>query len=291
MYNRKESVFMNTNINSAIEKLIEMGYEAKTMEVQKNNGITKVGITVKVVGTNIAPTLYFTGKESVDEIVDCCVRKTKTTPKLEKDIKDWDTIRSGLTLSLVNYDLNKDRDICIRQIPGTDLGIIVKYLALDDEVMGRGFITVTPRFLEIWGVSEDTLFIVAEDAFQNVNDYNIKSMTETLCELQGMEYDPTMELFAPTMDIVSNESKCNGAVVVINKNCQKELSKKYNGNFFIIPSSIHECIILPYDEENKRMMIESGMISEVNSTEVAPEEVLSDKLYYYDAEEDCIKVA
>lgn len=58
-------------------------------------------------------------------------------------------------------------------------------------------------------------------------------------------------------------------------------------NFYILPSSIHEVILLresfAEDAEYLRWMIQ-----EVNATEVAPEEILSDRAYYYDRETDTI---
>ena len=52
-------------------------------------------------------------------------------------------------------------------------------------------------------------------------------------------------------------------------------------NYFVLPSSIHEVIIVPesaspgYSDLNE-------MIREINQTQVAEEEVLGDHAYYYD---------
>ncbi len=56
-------------------------------------------------------------------------------------------------------------------------------------------------------------------------------------------------------------------------------------SFYIIPSSIHELLLLPDEsmEEDKEFI---DMIKLINDTQVVPEEILSYSLYYYDKEED-----
>ncbi len=83
------------------------------------------------------------------------------------------------------------------------------------------------------------------------------------------------------MRILSNQKKCNGAACILYPGVLEELAGK-RGNLFIIPSSIHETILLPDDETILAGDLKK-MIHEVNTTQVSPDEVLSDSLYYYDA--------
>ena len=52
-------------------------------------------------------------------------------------------------------------------------------------------------------------------------------------------------------------------------------------HFFVIPSSVHETIIVAESEAPGREELGS-MIEEINETQVEAEEVLSDRAYYYD---------
>jgi hypothetical protein len=47
---------------------------------------------------------------------------------------------------------------------------------------------------------------------------------------------------------------------------------------FVIPSSIHEMMIAPYDSRFKLEEL-SAMVKEINETQVAPEERLTDRAY------------
>ena len=61
----------------------------------------------------------------------------------------------------------------------------------------------------------------------------------------------------------------------------RALADDLGENFYILPSSVHEILLLPDSgAEDARYLRE--MIREVNATQVEPEEVLSDNLYYFD---------
>ena len=71
-----------------------------------------------------------------------------------------------------------------------------------------------------------------------------------------------------------------GAVNMIYEEYLKKLYKMFKGSFFILPSSVHEVILVPEwqmeAEELKKMVVE------VNENELDYMEVLSDNVYHYD---------
>lgn len=83
------------------------------------------------------------------------------------------------------------------------------------------------------------------------------------------------------MKVLSNHKRTYGAACILYPGVLEKISGK-GGNLYIIPSSIHETIILPYNEVYSVEELKE-MIHEVNSAHLAPEEVLSNSLYYYDS--------
>ena len=69
----------------------------------------------------------------------------------------------------------------------------------------------------------------------------------------------------------------------------EQLAKRVDGDYYLIPSSVHEFILLPVDQERSAEELKE-MIVEVNSTELTPEEILSDQLYLYSRQERCVKI-
>ena len=83
------------------------------------------------------------------------------------------------------------------------------------------------------------------------------------------------------MKILTNSRKTHGAACILDPGVLDGVAQEMGSDFFILPSSIHEVILLPVtgNEDHEKL---KEMIREVNSTQVAPEEVLSDTLYRYD---------
>ena len=81
------------------------------------------------------------------------------------------------------------------------------------------------------------------------------------------------------MTVLTTKEMFNGAGVLF---CDKVLEKihKKAGDFYIIPSSIHEVLIVPAPLAQKAALI--YMLRTVNRDEVEPEEQLGDMVYLYD---------
>ena len=63
----------------------------------------------------------------------------------------------------------------------------------------------------------------------------------------------------------------------------RDFSDREGSSFYIIPSSIHELLLLPVEDDSDSAEIKD-MIKDVNDTQVSEEEILSYSLYYYDRE-------
>ncbi len=125
---------------------------------------------------------------------------------------------------------------------------------------------------------------VIEEGINSIpsENYSIKSMDEVLKELMG---NPDLELPEPEipMYVCTNEKKTMGSVgIFLDKELRKSAAEKLDGDFLILPSSIHEVILVPAKGIDPHMM--ADMINSVNSEEVNPEDVLGTHPYLVNAE-------
>lgn len=91
------------------------------------------------------------------------------------------------------------------------------------------------------------------------------------------------------MYVLSNEQRYFGASCMLYPQALKEISQRLNDNLYILPSSIHEVILIPAsfaDDANEL----SEIVQEVNISEVAQDEILSDTVYYYNQNTEEISV-
>ena len=87
------------------------------------------------------------------------------------------------------------------------------------------------------------------------------------------------------MYVITNDKKMFGASAMLNAPLLESVmdEKFHTDKLMIIPSSIHECIVVDGNSSDARQIQE--IVTEVNSTQVAPEEVLSASVYSYKKEE------
>ena len=88
--------------------------------------------------------------------------------------------------------------------------------------------------------------------------------------------------------VLTNEQRLNGASVLFYPEVQEKVSEWMKGDYFVLPSTIHETLILPDDGQFHFEELRA-MIQEVNQTPVRrPEEVLTNQIYSYDKERGCL---
>ena len=61
----------------------------------------------------------------------------------------------------------------------------------------------------------------------------------------------------------------------------REFKKKFTEGFFVIPSSIHEVLVMPKGFGGNDLESLTAMVREVNATAVVPEEQLADVAFEF----------
>lgn len=260
--------------------LISRGYEVQLADVVKN-GVERKGITIG--NGNIRPTIYteqFEARDDLDDDLDLVV--DEIIKAYEESIKDIPTFNME---DLLKWDYVKEHlQLCIQRKGNED---IVKRDFLDLEQYVRvlvgndGSYKVKPEHLERFGVSEEVLFHAAWECTNPT--LTATNMIEVIAEMMNMDISEVEKMADTNQIILSNQSKVYGAIAMCNKEMLATIANKYNTNLIILPSSIHECIVIPQQTGMDSNQLNT-MVREVNETQVALEEQLSDHAYYYDRE-------
>jgi len=297
-------------IQRAMTEVLGDGYEVKLQEVRKNNGILLQGLIVMSKEKNISPTIYlkpfweaYNGGVPLAEIV-CRMLQIyrEDTPKDSIDMsffKDFDKVKDRICYRLINAAQNRKLLEKIPYVPFLDLAICF-YYAYEGEILGNGTILIYNSHVDMWKTSTAELMRCAVRNTPRLFEGECNSMEfvvrELLRERENQcgkilldEAEQQSFLADMPMQIVSNRQRVNGAAVILYPGFLEKLGDKFESDFYILPSSVHEVILLLDDgHENPRRL--KSMIAEVNSTQVEPEEVLSDSLYYFDREEKIIRI-
>ena len=83
--------------------------------------------------------------------------------------------------------------------------------------------------------------------------------------------------------IVTNRKNAHGAAYIFDTNTLQKMADLLESDLYIIPSSIHEIMIFPWNDFATKEEL-SAIVEEVNETAVEKEEQLSNHVYIFDRE-------
>ena len=262
-------------IEEVVRELNERGYFAQGVEVNKN-GVPFNGVTVGegTVRPNIYLDSFFEEGLSVNETVEKIIEIAES-----HKLNEEDTERMLSIIKDKAYCLDNVKIVCSKantypnHINRLENGItLTMAIELDNVTDGKATVRVTPQLLNALDVSEDEMWNAAKE--NSEKDVVVEGMFETLVEMRGHDFFVPQE--EDTMLVVTNNSKCNGAYAVFTDTAKAEIKKRMDvDEVIIIPSSIHECIVVPHTDE-MNMDVVANIVKEVNATQVADEDILSD---------------
>lgn len=290
-------------VKSRVEEKLGAGCSVDVQKVNKNNGIFYTGMQISEGGINISPIIYINsqyqkfekGEITIDKAADYVVdtyreRRVGTVVDMRKFLS-YDSVRKNVVYKLVNTGKNKELLEDIPHMEFLDLSIVFQCIVSQEE-LGMASILIHNVHMKLWDVTAEDLYAAAKENTGRLLPYEIKSMTEVLCEIMESEnpgqadYGEYEAEFADSvpMYVLSNKSRVEGAACMLYPDLLRDFADKVGSSFYIIPSSIHELLLLPAKDDGEAAEIRD-MIREVNDTQVSDEEILSYSLYYYDREE------
>lgn len=268
--------------------------------VIKNNGCEMDGLVIMEKGKDIAPTIYldsfyelYTNGENIKNIIrqiEVIYEQNKNNVTFDVNIlKHFDTIKDKIVYKVVNYRSNEK---LLEQVPHKrilDLAVVF-YCLLDNEYGRSATALIYNNNLKNWNVTIDDVYKAALKNTPDLLHSKISSMA-ALFEKCGVNVDGEevdLKDYVPSdMYVLTNESKLNGAACILYENVLYDFAQKLGAGLYILPSSVHEVILLP-----KLSMFEKdelvNMVKEVNTEGVAADEVLSDHVYEYNRTERLI---
>lgn len=269
-----------------------------TNKVTKNNSLVLEGVVIIAPNKNISPTIYLNGfyeeylnGRALEDIVNTIVSIYKeSAPDMNFDVEsftNWNRAKDNLICCLVNYERNIELLSQVPHIKFLDLAIIFKCLVSSDS-NGSATILVKNEHLAFWNISEGELYEVAKANTPKMLPADLKNMLAVLMEMFDgnmlEEFDDASEY---PMYVLTNKTNLNGSACILYENVLKDFADKIGSDFYILPSSVHESILLPTNSRMEKEELKE-MVESVNATQVAPEDFLSDNVYYYDREQQKI---
>lgn len=197
--------------------------------------------------------------------------------------EDWNKIinkeyiLNNVRIKLFNKEFNEE---ILDKIIYFDYFDLIGACCVVDEKREASFL-VTYNILDTYNITIKEIVVSANSNTESLK-YDFMNIAEILGEfgLYGID---------SPMTVVTNESKLFGAAAMLYPQLFVPIADKVKNDLYILPSSIHELIVIPCTlleiDELKEM------VREINKSSVSPQERLSDSVYIFDREKERIVVA
>ena len=204
------------------------------------------------------------------------------------ELSNYEAMKPKLMMEVIPQKGNEDRLENIPHQKVEDMALIYR-LDIGENSGGKMSSVITNQQLEAFGITAEQLH---QDALENApvtHPASLRSMQEVMAEMMGMEPEDAMP-GEPTMLVATVENGFMGASVIQYPGFIEQAAEKIGGDFFVLPSSIHEVLIIPDDGKADFHELEA-MVQSINETQVAPAERLSDNVYHYDKADRVFELA
>lgn len=298
--------FKNEFVDALKESLYEKGKEVdvQVSTVEKMNQSYEA-ITITPEGSNVGMNMnlevFAEAYESgvpLDEIVEQVSHKVEAhienMPTFDVTaLTDYEQMKGSIAMEVVAADRNADLLAKVPHQEMEDMAVVYRFVVSSDET-GRASMLVTNDLLDRMGITPEQLHADALENAPQIRPAVIKGMSEVMMGIMG-EDAPEMFGIAEfpqdeMMYVATVPDNISGAGVIAYQEFMDQAAEKIGGDFYILPSSIHE-ILLVKDDGSVDFKDLKTMVEEVNATQVAPEDKLTDSVYHYDSKEHIFELA
>ncbi|MGN1193469.1 MAG: DUF5688 family protein [Dorea sp.] len=290
---------------SELEKMVGNGTQIIEQEVLKTNGIRKHGISLMQNGESICPVFYWEDLpeqemeeqdvRGVAEILYSVLHPADLAfHQWHRDMfLNWELAKEHLRFRVINYEKNAELLKGLPHRKCLDLAAVVYLEIQNGEETGTSLVRYD--LMELWQVSETELM---KQTWENMGKLpcrhdGLADMMRSLLQMEldeegcdpdimasmekelGLDRTGEPEMYVVQVGNSLTGSNPFGAAAILNPDNFKFLEK----DCWILPSSLHELIVLPYEDGMDGNLKE--MVRSVNCSDVQESDRLSDHIYRY----------
>lgn len=261
--------------------------------VSKNNGVERIGLNLSFQKQHVCPIIYLdeyfklienrsiTIQQITEEILDVFKKRMHSE---ETDMIDFILNKEYILRNIYYSVVNKERNQHLLQnCPHCEvLDLAVLFRCCIKNSSSRSSFLIYNNHMEIFGVSIKDLYDAAYKNTLKLFGCDIDNLSSLIKDMGGDIIDVSLK---DDPIVVSNHDKMEGASLIMYSQIFENLSQKLNADLYILPSSIHELIILKADAAEANELKE--IVHSVNMT-LDKEDFLSDSIYRYDKDSGLI---
>lgn len=293
-------VFLEEIIKRIQRKLGE-GYRVEAVDLAGLNGTVRHSLLVARHGADVRPYINVDGyyqeyvrgmsmDRAVGRIMERALENANINERVKPYLLDWDFVKGRLRGKLINTEKNR---AFLQNVPGReylDLSLVYN-IHLTEVADGEDhLVQISNEQLLLWDVDENTLHKELMKSMGGVEHALFADLSRFLAPFSKPVCKEREKNFVTY--ILGNKDCGYGAVQMCNRKALKEIAEYVGGDFWILPGSVHELIVVPCSLGQENHIEElAQLVREANDGMVPPEQILSYHVYRYGRETGEIMIA
>ena len=274
-------------LKNLVQEKSDSDMKVEIVQIIKNNQTKSENLTYIDPNYNLFPSiqlkeLYQKYQEyGMDWCVDMAVSILKNVKRIDEDqlMESWESAKGRIVVELIKESWNHE---LLEEIPYKaflDLAVIYR-IKMWECKSGDVVHTVTNEMMERWNITEEELYEAAlvnlqKEEFEIIGLHQVlKDMTEEHIDVEQKDE------FHGWAYVFTNRSRIKGAAAMLRTDLLNRFAEAHGSDLFILPSSVHEVILLPAKEDENTAELRR-IVRETNEEIVNEEEWLSDEVYYF----------
>ena len=293
------------DLTGSIErKLVGRGLNIEVRSVVKSNDNVRDGLIISDKKEKIAPTFYmddlynlYEKGADIEEIADMIAGYSII--QMPEDLSvisnpemlyDFEKVKDHITYKILNRERNRKYLEDAVYVEFLDLAVLFYHTYIIGNERHVYALKITEDMLYEWGVSKELLLEISKKNTPEILGIYLREAFDILGENGEedgiMEEAHNDEARCPIY-ILSNKTHSYGASNILTPGVLSGLAEKMEDDLYIIPSSVHEVMIVPVNTNLKKETV-NDMIKDINSSMLDSMDVLADHVYIYHRQDNAI---
>lgn len=289
------------------------GVTVNLLSVMKNNNTMLNALQFNRKGSNVGVVIYYddhyrdflAGKKMGGIVSVICEEYRAAEERLpdragEKAemIRCFRAVKERIVYTLIGAGTNEELLKGIPHIRVLDMAAVFSVLLPDGNGANMS-IRVTNELMDRWGTGDSEVPAAAVRNTPALLPPTFRSMRDTLLGMLAGQTDEDdkkrltvqiMQEKEEPMYVLTNRECMNGAGAILYRDELKRCADSLGSSLVILPSSIHEMIILQKKEDTDLDMLRR-MVRDINLSEVREQDRLTDSVYVYERADNSIRLA
>lgn len=296
------SYYVEENIRKFLPEEIRKSVVISVHPIRKSHIVQQYGLMIRMGNEKVIPIFYlgdawkkFEGGMEMKAVLGNLVQEYLKYRDIQRHIHmnasmEFEAVKDRVVYQVLNKEVSRNS---LRERVYTDIGygLVKVYVILHelDDFGTKGGTAITNNMMQYYGYDMQDIQAVAEKNTPRIYPADFIQIEQVLTGRKQNEF-ANENSDGEGLYVLSNSDAYRGAGGLFYPGMQEKIAEHFGKNYYVLPCSVHEVLILPEKPGLKVCELEQK-VRRINREAVSKEDFLSNKVLFYDREKEQLRIA